>query len=38
MPKLTPQDIQEINRYLTEDKPLPDKYMRLLLLSKQKQK
>ncbi|MDR0571304.1 MAG: site-specific DNA-methyltransferase [Rickettsiales bacterium] len=26
MPKLIPQEIQEINRYLTEDKPLPDKY------------
>jgi tetraacyldisaccharide-1-P 4'-kinase len=26
MPKLTPQEIQELQRYLAEDKPLPDKY------------
>jgi hypothetical protein len=24
MPKLTPQEIQQSQRYLTEDKPLPD--------------
>jgi hypothetical protein len=30
MLNLTPQELQEINRYLAEDKPLPDKYRFLL--------
>ncbi|MDR3203353.1 MAG: site-specific DNA-methyltransferase [Deltaproteobacteria bacterium] len=30
MPKLTDEEIQEINRYLAEGKPLPDKYRFLL--------
>ncbi|MDR1871769.1 MAG: site-specific DNA-methyltransferase [Deltaproteobacteria bacterium] len=30
MPRLTPQEIQEIQRYLEEDKPLPEKYRYLL--------
>jgi hypothetical protein len=34
MPKLTPQEIQELQRYLTEDKPLPDKYRYLFFKEK----
>jgi hypothetical protein len=30
MPKLTPQQIQEINRYLEKGNPIPDKYHFLL--------
>jgi hypothetical protein len=34
MPNLTPQEIQEIHRYLAENKPLPDKYRFLLFEDK----
>ncbi|MDR2437024.1 MAG: site-specific DNA-methyltransferase [Endomicrobium sp.] len=34
MPRLTPQEIQEIQRYLEEDKPLPEKYRFLLFEDK----
>jgi DNA modification methylase len=34
MLNLTPQELQEINRYLAEDKPLPDKYRFLLFEDK----
>jgi hypothetical protein len=34
MPRLTPQEIQEIQRYLEEDKPLPDNYRFLLFEDK----
>jgi hypothetical protein len=34
MPNLTAQEIQEINRYLAEDKPLPDKYRYLFFKEK----
>jgi DNA modification methylase len=36
MPKLTPRELQEINRYLAEGKPLPDKY-RFLLFGDQRE-
>ncbi|MDR1872367.1 MAG: site-specific DNA-methyltransferase [Deltaproteobacteria bacterium] len=34
MPRLTPQEIQEIERYLSEDKPLPEKFRFLLFEDK----
>ncbi|MDR0571809.1 MAG: hypothetical protein LBG48_03090, partial [Rickettsiales bacterium] len=34
MPNLTPGEIQEIHRYLAEDKPLPDRYRFLLFEDK----
>jgi hypothetical protein len=34
MPRLTPQERQEIDRYLEADKPLPDKYRFLLFEDK----
>ncbi|MDR0620966.1 MAG: site-specific DNA-methyltransferase [Deltaproteobacteria bacterium] len=34
MPRLTPREILEINRYLAEDKPLPDKYRFVLFADK----
>jgi DNA modification methylase len=34
MPRLTPQELQEIERHLAEDKPLPEKYRFLLFEDK----
>jgi hypothetical protein len=34
MPRLTPQELQEIERHLSEDKPLPEKYRFLLFEDK----
>jgi hypothetical protein len=30
MPRLTPQELQEVQRYLEKDEPLPEKYRFLL--------
>jgi hypothetical protein len=34
MPRLTPQELQEIQRYLEKDEPLPEKYRFLLFEDK----
>jgi DNA modification methylase len=34
VPRLTPQELQEVQRFLAEDKPLPDKYCFLLFEDK----